>query len=170
MSQPARIGGLALIVFTLVYFGSFAFASPLVGMQDPDNLGSSLVFMRQNGNLFFFSGLCAVLSSLALVVATLAVADHVLQPASSLLPRATTALGLFAAAFFFLLGVLRMNSPGTLVYMDSMDHDWGLAAYAAVQMVGMQGLFSAGAFALGLWAIGLSVAGRCWALCPRCPG
>ncbi len=154
-----RIGGIALILFAGLYLAGFALASPLVGLQDGDNPASTLEFLRQHSNFYFFSGVASVLAAIALIIVVLSSADRLAQPASSLLLRVTSTLGLFAAAFFFGHGILRMNAPGTLLYMESLNHDWGLSAYLAVQMAGTQGLASAGIFAFGAWAIGLSLAG-----------
>ena len=101
-----------------------------------------------------------MMAAITLAIAVLSTAETLLLPASSLLAKTTLAFGLFAAAFFFGLGFLRMNSPGTLLYMESLNREWGLSAYLAVQMAGTQGLASAGVFALSIWAIGLSLAAR----------
>ncbi len=159
MSRSAKIGSLALILFGVLYLSSFVFASPFVGLEDGDNPASSLEFVRQHGNFFFLSGLCAVAAAVALIVGGLALADTVLQPPASLLGRTTATLGTLAAAFFFAHGVLRMNSIGLLPYIDGLNHDWGLAAYTVVHIAGTIGLASAGVFALSLWAIGVSLAG-----------
>ena len=108
MNNTLRIGGIALILFAALYFASFAFASPLVGLQDGDNPASSLEFLRQHSNFYFWSGIASVLAAIALIIAVLSSADRLVQPASSLLLRVTSTLGLFAAAFFFAHGVLRI--------------------------------------------------------------
>ena len=160
MTNSARIGGIAIILVALLYFAGFAFASPLVGLEDGDNPVSSLEFLRQHSNFYFLSGLAFVLAAIALTVAALSTTEALLLPASSLLTKTTLAFGLFTAAFFFGHGVLRMNSPGTLLYMESLNREWGVSAYLAVQMAGTQGLASAGVFGLSIWAIGLSLAAR----------
>jgi hypothetical protein len=158
LNRTFRIAGIAIILFAVLYFTSYAFASPIVGLADGDNPAVSLEFLRQHSNFYFLSGLASVLAAITLIVAVLSIADTLLQPASSLPARVTSTLGLFAAAFFFGHGVLRLNAPGTLLYVESLNRDWGLSAYLAVQMAGTQGLASAGIFALSTWAIGLSLA------------
>ena len=73
--------------------------------------------------------------------------------------RTTSTFGLFAAAFFFGNGVIHIQAPGTLTYIESLNYEWGIAAYLAVQMAGTQGFGSAGIFALSIWVIGLSLVG-----------
>ena len=134
-------------------------ASPLVGLEDGDNPLVSLAFLRQDANLYFLSGLAAVLAAILLVVSVLALNDVILQSPASLLGRTTSTFGLFTAGFIFGHGILKMNAPGTLLYMESLDPAWG-QAYLAVQMAGTQGLAAAGIFGFSIWAIGLSVVGR----------
>ena len=159
MRHTFRMGGIALILFAALYFASFAFASPLAGLQDGDNPASSLEFIRQHSDFYFLSGIASVLAAIALLGAVFSIAETVPPPAAALTMKVTSTLGLIAAAFFFAHGVLRIQSPGTLLYMDGLDHAWGLSAYLAVQMAGTQGLASAGIFAFSGWAIGLSLAG-----------
>jgi hypothetical protein len=159
MTRSARIGGIAIILVALLYLISFVFSSPIVGFPDGDNPALSLEFLRQHSDFYFVSGMASVLAAITLTVAVLSVAETMLQPSSSLLMRTSSTLGLVAAAFLFAHGVLRVQSPGTLLYMDGLNHEWGLSAYLAVQMAGTQGLGSAGIFALSTWEIGLSLAG-----------
>ena len=159
MTRSARIGGIAIILVALLYLISFVFSSPIVGFPDGDNPALSLEFLRQHSDFYFVSGMASVLAAITLTVAVLSVAETMLQPSSSLLMRTSSTLGLFAAAFLFAHGVLRVQSPGTLLYMEGLNHEWGLSAYLAVQMAGTQGLGSAGIFVLSTWEIGLSLAG-----------
>jgi hypothetical protein len=159
LNSTLRIGGIAIILFAVLYFAGFVFASPIVGLEDGDNPAVSLEFLRQHSDFYFLSGIASVLAAITLIGAVLSIADTVLQPSSSLMTRVTSTLGLFAAAFFFGHGVLRIQAPGTLLYIEGLNHDWGLSAYLAVQMAGTQGLGSAGIFAFSTWAIGLSLAG-----------
>ena len=143
----------------LVYFAGFVLNSPLVGLEDGDNPASSLRFLREHPVVFFASGVASVLAAIALAVAVLSVSDLGLRAATSLGARFTAAFGLFAAAYFFAYGVLRMQSPGTLTFMADMNRAWGESAYLAVQMAGTQGLASAGIFALSIWSVGVSLMG-----------
>ena len=160
MARSAKFGGVALIVFAAFYLASFVLASPLVGLEDGDNPLVSLAFLRQDANLYFLSGLASVLAAFLLVISVLALYDLMLQSPGSLLGRTTSTFGLFTSAFLFGHGILKINAPGTLLYMESLDPAWGQAAYLAVQMVGTQGLAAAGIFGFSIWAVGLSVAGR----------
>lgn len=163
MNRTSRIGGGAIILFAFLYFTNFALSSPIAGFEDGDNPAVSLEFLSQHANLYFLSGVATVLAAITLTVAVLSIADTVLRPASSLMTRTSSTFGLFAAAFFFGNGVLHIQAPGTLVYIEGLNYDWGLSAYLAVQMAGTQGLGSASIFALSIWAIGLSLAG--WHSC-----
>lgn len=144
----------------MLYLASFVLASPLVGLEDGDNPLVSLAYLRQDANLYFLSGLAAVLAAILLVVSILALHDMMLQSPASIIGRTATTFGLFTAAFIFGHGILKMNAPGTLLYMESLDPACGQAAYLAVQMAGTQGLAAAGIFGFSIWAVGLSVAGR----------
>ncbi len=159
MNRSAQLAGMTLNFFAFFYLASFVLASPLVGFEDGDNPLVSLAFLRQDANLYFLSGLAAVLAAILLVVSVLALNDMILQSPGSLLGRTASTFGLFTSAFIFGHGILKMNVPGTLLYMESLDPEWGQAAYLAVQMAGTQGLAAAGIFGLSIWAIGLSVAG-----------
>jgi hypothetical protein len=159
MTNLAKTGGIAIILFGLLYLASFVLGSPVVGLTDGDNPVTSLEFLKQHGDFYFLSGLTSALAAIALTVAVLSVADVMLQPATALLTRTTSTFGLFTAMFLFGHGVLRMNSPGTLGYMADLNRDWGLSAYLAVQMAGTQGLAAAGIFGFSVWAIGLSLEG-----------
>ena len=72
--------------------------------------------------------------------------------------RMLSAIGLISGASFFLHGVLRFSAE-PILYIDSLDHDWGQAAYLAVQMVGIHGFAQAGSFALCAWVVGVSIVG-----------
>ena len=72
--------------------------------------------------------------------------------------RATAAFGLFASGFFFMYGVLRLGVE-PLLYIDGLDHDWGEAAYVALQMIGMHGFAQAAVTASCLWVVGVALMG-----------
>lgn len=143
MNKTSRTAAIAITFFAILHLAGFLLASPIFGLEDGDNPASSLEFIKQHSDLWFFSGLASVLAAIALAFAAHAIADTILRPFSSSLPKTVTTFGLFAAAFFFAHGVMRLQSPGTLLYIDSLNHDWGLSAYLAVQMAGVQGLGSA---------------------------
>ena len=87
-----------------------------------------------------------------------AVSDVLAPRADSLALRSASVLGQFSAVSFLMFGVVRL-STGPLLYIDSLDRDWGEAAYLVVQVVGVHGFAQAGVFALCLWAIGISLIG-----------
>ena len=66
MTSSAKIGGIAILLVALLYLASFAFASPLVGLEDGDNPATSLEFIRQHSNFYFVSGLASVLAAITL--------------------------------------------------------------------------------------------------------
>ncbi len=156
MNRSTRITGIALVLFAFFYLAGFLLASPISGLQDGDNPASSLAFITQSGDLYFLSGLAYALAGGVLVLATHSASDSLAAPTRSPFTKTASTFGLIAAAFFFAHGVLRIQSPGTLAYIASLDRDWGLSAYLAVQMSGTQGLASAGIFALSIWAVGVS--------------
>ncbi len=159
MRDSQQAGGMALILFAVLYLVSFILFSPVTGLRDGDDPASSLVFIGSHPNLFFLSGLASAIGAIALVGGVLSVEQAIFRPAPTLWARTTTVIGLFAAAFFFGHGIMRMQAPGTLQYIESLNPEWGQAAYLSVQMAGTQGLGSAGIFALSAWAIGLSILG-----------
>ena len=50
-----------------------------------------------------------------------------------------------------------MAAARPLLYIDNLNHDWGITAYLVVQMVGIQGFAQAAIVNLGFWAVGLSL-------------
>jgi hypothetical protein len=150
-------GGIAAIVFGLSYAGWLAIELSRVplGFDDGDDPEQSVAFLREHPDVYVYAGLVLVVMAIALTVAALAVAELAAAHVASLTVKAITAFGLFAAASFLVNGIVRLQIPGTLVYMDDLDHAFGLSAYVVVQIAGTQGLGSAGIFAASLWAIGL---------------
>lgn len=140
MKSTARIGGIALILFALAFVATFALESMRVplGFEDGDNPEQSVAFIKQHGNIYEASGTLQIFMMVALTVGTLAVAATLGQPTPSLANRAITAFGLFAAFAYFLNGALRLAAARPLLYIDSLQHDWGVTAYLIVQMVGFK--------------------------------
>lgn len=159
MRNVSKLGGITIILFALFYLASFVFASPIVGLEDGDNPATTLAFIKEHPDLYFLSGVTAAIAAIMLTVSVFAIGDVVFQLSSSVLGRTTAAFGLFTSAFLFVHGILRMNSPGTLLYMATLNPDWGKSAYLAVQMAGTQGLAGAAIFGLSIWVIGLSLGG-----------
>jgi hypothetical protein len=156
----SRVGAFALIAFAVLGLAWFALelAPPNMGFEDTDSPAVSLRFLHDHGHLYAQGGVALLLMAVSLVVATLAVWDALAARADGLALRTTTALGLFAAAFFLMHGVLRLG-VGPLLYIDGLDRDWGEAAYLAIQMIGLHGFAQAAITAACLWAVGVSVIG-----------
>jgi hypothetical protein len=169
MRANGRLGGAALLLVAVAFsaFWSLELYREALGFQDADNPATMIAFLRQHPNVYTWSGIAFVVMGVALVVAVLAVRDLMGSEPGAVAINAAAVLGLFAAAFFFGQGVLRVQSPGTLMHMAGMGREWGHAAFLAVQMAGTQGLASAGAFALSLWAVWTSVAGQRRRALPR---
>lgn len=156
----SRLGGAGAIGVALGLAGFFALESyrGSLGFENADNPAVMLQFLRQHAELYTLTGLTFVAIAAALVFAVVAV-WHVTAPRrNGLLMQFASVFGMFAAAFFFAHGVLRVQAPGTIVHIDNLSHESGLAAYAAVQMAGTQGLGSSGAFALAIWGVGIAIA------------
>ncbi len=159
-SVTGKVGGTALIVVGLGLAGFFALEGyrGSLGFSDADNPTMMLEFLRQHGRLYAVMGVIFVLIAMALVFAVISVWEVVAHERKGLTMRFASAFGLFSAAFFFAQGILRVQTPGTVVHIDNLNHESGLAAYAAVQMAGTQGFGSSGAFALAMWGVGTTVA------------
>ena len=140
MKSTARFGGIALILFALAFVATFVLESMRVplGFEDGDNPEQSVAFIKQHGDLYEASGTLQIFMMVAMTVGTLAIAAILGQPTPSLAIKAITAFGLFAAFAYFLSGALRLAAARPLLFIDSLQHDWGLTAYLIVQMVGVQ--------------------------------
>jgi hypothetical protein len=159
MNNPARIGGVSLILFVLCFFASFALEGvrESLGFPDADNPEVMMRFLNERIDIFTYSGILYVSMGVLLTFAALSVWETVGLEVRPLIFKFGTLFAVFAAAYFFVNGILRIQSPGTLLHMDNLNHDWGLAGYLAVQMVGTQGFGSAGGFAVGIWVFSLSM-------------
>lgn len=156
-----RRGGLAgtisAVLFTVAGAAGFVLETTArtEGYDDGDNPAQSVAMFAVNPNSYSLSGLALATAAIALLMLVLAVAESVLASVRPLSARFVTGLGLIAAAMLFLGGVIRLQAPGTVTHIASLDRDWGLAAYLAVQMSGTQGALSAAIFAFGLWTVAL---------------
>ena len=133
-------------------------APPNMGFEDTDSPTVSLRFLRENGQIYAQGGFTLLLMAISLTIAVLAVSDSLAARADALALRLTTAFGLFASAFFFMHGVLRLGVE-PLLYIDGLDRDWGEAAYLAIQMIGMHGFAQAAVTASCLWVVGVALMG-----------
>lgn len=157
----ARVGGIALVVFAVASIAWFALelTPPSMGFGDTDNPAVSLDFLREHGITYAYAGLALFTMAAGLLVGSLALSDRLAEPPHSLAARATGAVGLTAALFFFGHGVLR-NSAGPLLHLESLDPSWGESAYLAVQMAGIHGFAQGGLVAFSAWAVLVSFLGR----------
>lgn len=159
--MTGKVGGAAMIVVALGLAGFFGLEGyrGSLGFEDADNPAVMLQFLRQHPQLYSLIGAIFVVIAAALVVAVVAVWHIALPKGIGIASQVASVFGLFSAAFFFAQGVLRVQSPGTIVHIDNLSHQSGLAAYAAVQMAGTQGFGSSGAFALAIWGVGTAIGG-----------
>lgn len=155
-----RAGGLAVFVAGLAGIAMVALElmGPVLGFADTDNPAVSLSYLRQYPQFYSLAGAAEFIMALAYIVASFAISDVLAPRTSSISRRSLSALGLFAAAFLFMNGVLR-ESVWPLLYIDSMDSEWGESAYLAIQMSGTHGFAGASLIALGVWSVGICVAG-----------
>lgn len=130
--------------------GAWRSCGPNLGFRDADNPAVMISFLRQHSDVFTLTGLVSVLMGLSLVVAVISIWEIAPKGSGTMVLRVGTVFGPFSAVYFFGQGVLRVQSPGTLLHMAGLDPDWGIAGYLAVQMAGTQGLGSAGGFALSV--------------------
>ncbi len=159
MKSHSKIGGGALVVFSLSSVALIVLESQRsgLGFNDADNPAVMIRFLRERLDIFTFSGIVSVVMGVSLSLAALALWE-ILSRKRSLVLQSGTLAAFAASAFFFVNGVLRIQAPGTLLHMAGMDGDWGIAGYVALQIVGTQGLASAGGFAFGLWVICVGIA------------
>ncbi|HSF80676.1 MAG TPA: hypothetical protein VLA49_05560 [Anaerolineales bacterium] len=159
MTRTRLIGGILLIAFSLAFIGVFVLESSRVqlGFEDGDNPEQSVAFLKEYGVIYEVSGTLQIMMSAALVISVLVVANTFSQETPDLPVNISSVFGIFAAAAYFLNGALRLAAARPLLYIDSLNHDWGITAYLVVQMVGIQGFAQAAIVNLGFWAVSLSL-------------
>jgi hypothetical protein len=155
------IGAISTIVAGLagLAFMALEFVPQGLGFEDTDDPSVSLQFLLGHPEAYLQEGLTLLLFAITLLVATMAVSDVLVRRGDSLALRFTSTVGIFAAALLFMFGVLR-SSVQPMLYIDSLSHDWGEAAYLVVQMAGVHGFAQGGLMALSIWAVGVSLIGR----------
>ena len=156
-NRAGLAGMISAVLFTVAGAAGFVLETTARtdGYDDGDNPAQSVAMFAVNPNSYSLSGLALATAAIALLMLVLAVSESVLTSVRPLYARFVTGLGLIAAAMLFLGGVIRLQAPGTVTHIASLDRDWGLAAYLAVQMSGTQGALSAAIFAFGLWTVAL---------------
>lgn len=161
-ARPAdgRPGGVAAIIAGVGLLGVVGLEARRTsqGFQDADNPRVMLRYFEEHADLYTISGLLQILTGAMLVVTALALWRLTSVARPRLINSVGAAFGLLSAAFFFAQGVLRVQSPGTILHIAGLDEQAGLASYAAVQMAGTQGFGSSGGFALAIWAICVGIA------------
>ena len=169
MTKAPLIGGICLIAFALAFIGVFALESSRIrlGYDDGDNPEQSIAFLREYSVIYEVSGTLQLMMSVALVVGVLVVADTFRRETAALPLNIVSVFGIFAAAGYFLNGALRLAAARPLLYIDGLNHEWGITAYLVVQMAGIQGFAQAAIVNLGLWAVGLSLVTAQQRLLPR---
>lgn len=128
-----------------------------LGFDDADDPQVMLAFFREHPQLYTATGVLWLLVGLAVVVAAVSLWQAVLAAQPGLMVSVGSVFGLVSGAFFFAQGALRLQSPGTILHIASLDEESGEAAYAAVQMAGTQGFGSAGGYALAIWATAVAL-------------
>lgn len=163
-----RAGAFALIVASLAGFAwtALEFVQPSLGFDDTDSPAVTLKFLAIHAEVWVNASLVLILLAGSLLVATLAVSDVLAQRSSRLTARSISAAGIFAAACFFMFGVLR-GSVHPLLYIEGLNRAWGESAFLVIQMVGIHGFAQAGILAFCLWAVGVSAAGLRSGVLPR---
>ena len=151
-------GGGALVVFSLSSVALIALDNLRsgLGFEDADNPALSIRFLQQRLDIFTYTGIINVVMGVSLALAAIALWE-IFSKEQSLLLKSGTLAGFAASAFFFVNGVLRIQAPGTLLHMAGFDAGWGIAGYLALQIVGTQGLASAGGFAFAIWVICIGI-------------
>lgn len=160
MMAERRSGGVAALLAGLGAVGVVGLEArrSSLGFDNADDPRVMLEFFRQHADLYASSGLLLIVVGISLAVAVLALWRATSAADPGLLNALGAVFGLFSSAFFFAQGVLRVQAPETILHIADLDEASGLAAYAAVQMAGTQGLGSSGGFALALWAVAVAVA------------
>jgi hypothetical protein len=159
MKKISKIGGSAMVLFSLSFMALIALENQktLLGFEDSDNPSVMIRFLQEHLDIFTYTGIINVALGILLVLAALAIWEIYSEDTSSLILKFGTLFAFFASAYFFSNGILRIQAPGTLLHMDNYNHDWGLAGYVSLQIIGTQGLASAGGFALAIWEISISI-------------
>lgn len=168
MRSSAGVGAIASIVFGvagLVWMALELAPQPL-GFEDTDSPAMGLAFLRGNAIVYVQIGLALFLMAITLAITALAAWDALEGRSNSLGLRLTSAAGLLAATCFFLFGVLRFGVY-PLLYLDSLDPDWGEATYLVVQMAGIHGFAQAAIVTSSAWAVGIAVLGARAHVLPR---
>lgn len=155
---PARSGALAMIVASVAALAwtALELVQPASGFEDTDSPTVTLQFLALHRDVWANAGFALLVLGIAMTVATFALADVLADRSSSLTVRSISTAGIFAAACFFLFGVLRSGS-GALLYINGLREDWGHAAFLVIQMMGIHGFAQAGVLAFCLWAVSISV-------------
>jgi hypothetical protein len=156
----ARVGGIALSIFAVATVSWFILelTPPLLGFADTDDPAVSLRFLREHPTTYAFAGLALFVMAGSLLVGALALGELMAAGAGSLAARVSVATAFVSVLFFFGHGVLR-NGVGPLLYIDSLNPDWGESAYLVHQMAGLHGFAQGGIVAFSAWAVVVSLVG-----------
>ncbi len=157
--SKSKLVGAALLIYVVSFFTFFALEGQRSSLNNPDadNPRESMKFLASHTDIFTYTGFASLSMSVSLAIAFIGLEERFYIGKKTTLVKLGLLFGLFAALFFFGQGVLRIQAPGTLLHMGSLNPDWGISGYLAVQMAGTQGLGSSGGFALSLAAILLSI-------------
>lgn len=168
MRTSAAVGALSAIVLGIagIAFMVLQLGAQSLGFEDTDDPSVSLAYLRDHPDNYVLQGLALFVMAIALTIAVFAVSDLLAGRVGTLSVRTLTAFGLFAAASFFLFGVMRY-SVQPLLYVDGLGHGWGETAYLVSQMAGIHGFAQAAIVASCGWAVGIGVVGSRAGVLPR---
>ena len=160
MRSSAAVGALGAITFGLagLAWTVIELVPVTLGFEDTDSPAVSLAYLRDHPDNYVQQGVGLFVMALALTIVVFTMWDVLAGRTSSLGLRTTTAIGLVAAACFFLFGVLRY-SVEPMLYIDSLRPEWGEAAYLVGQMAGIHGFAQGALITVCGWAVGVSVMG-----------
>lgn len=168
MRSGVAAGAVSAIVFGVAGIALMALqlGAQSLGFEDTDDPSVSLAYLRDHADNYVLQGLALFVMAIALAIAVLFVSELLAGRVGALSLRTLTAFGLFAAACFFLFGVMRY-SVYPLLYVDGLDTGWGETAYLVSQMAGIHGFAQAAIVASCGWAVGIGILGQRARAVPR---
>jgi hypothetical protein len=158
MRSSMAVGGVAAIVFGLAGLVAtmLQISQQSLGFEDTDDPAVNLAFLREHLDNYLQQGLSFMLMALALTIVVFALWDVLVAPAGNLGLRTVSSIGLAGALCLFLFGVFRYGVR-PLLYIDSLDSDWGEASYLVQQIAGVHGVAQGGILAMSGWAVGVAI-------------
>lgn len=168
MRSSMAAGGVAAIVFGVAGLASVVLqlAQQTLGFEDTDSPAVNLAYLHEHLENYLQQGLVLFLMAFTLTLVVYSVWDVLVGQSGSLGLRTVSTLGLAAALCLFLFGVFRY-SVRPLLYIDSLNTDWGEAGYLVQQVAGVHGVAQASILAMCGWAVGVAILGYRSGALPR---